>query len=60
MQLIRCTKKLQKEMGLKNPDLISKEPRDFYSNSILSNLDYSRVEVAAEERIRGLKDSRVR
>ena len=38
MQLIRCTKKLQKEMGLKNSDLISKEPRDSYLGSWHANL----------------------
>jgi len=30
MQLIRCTKKLQNEMGLKSSDLCAEEPRFSY------------------------------
>jgi len=40
MQLIRCTKKLQKEIGLKNSDLISNEPCDSYLGSWHANLIY--------------------
>jgi hypothetical protein len=38
MQLIRCTKKLQKEMGLKKPDLLDEEPRFSYLGSWHANL----------------------
>jgi hypothetical protein len=38
MQLIRCTKKLQKEMGLENSDLLSEEPRFSYLGSWHANL----------------------
>ena len=38
MQLIRCTKKLQKEMGLKKPDLLEEEPRFSYLESWHANL----------------------
>jgi hypothetical protein len=38
MQLIRCTKKLQKEMGLKPPDLCKEEPRFSYLGPWHANL----------------------
>ncbi|MGD8590929.1 MAG: hypothetical protein PVG22_19055 [Chromatiales bacterium] len=38
MQLIRCTKKLQKEMGLKQSDLCTEEPRFSYLGSWHANL----------------------
>jgi len=38
MQLIRCTKKLQKEMGLKQSDLCAEEPRFSYLGSWHANL----------------------
>ena len=38
MQLIRCTKKLQKEMGLKPPDLCAEEPRFSYLGPWHANL----------------------
>ena len=38
MQLIRCTKKLQKEMGLKPSDLCIEEPRFSYLGSWHANL----------------------
>ncbi|PVV14337.1 MAG: hypothetical protein B6D72_04200 [gamma proteobacterium symbiont of Ctena orbiculata] len=38
MQLIRCTKKLQKEMGLKQPDLCAEEPRFSYLGPWHANL----------------------
>lgn len=38
MQLIRCTKKLQKEMGLKKSDLLDEEPRFSYLGSWHANL----------------------
>ena len=38
MQLIRCTKKLQKEMGLKSSDLCTEEPRFSYLGSWHANL----------------------
>ena len=38
MQLIRYTKKLQKEMGLKQPDLCEEEPRFSYLGPWHANL----------------------
>ncbi|MCP5408376.1 MAG: hypothetical protein H6963_03650 [Chromatiaceae bacterium] len=38
MQLIRCTKKLQKEIGLKQSDLCTEEPRFSYLGSWHANL----------------------
>ena len=38
MQLIRCTKKLQKEMGLKQSDLCAEEPRFSYLGPWHANL----------------------
>ena len=38
MQLIRCTKKLQKEMGLKQSDLCTEEPRFSYLGPWHANL----------------------
>jgi len=38
MQLIRCTKKLQKEMGLKKSDLYVEEPRFLYLGPWHANL----------------------
>ena len=38
MQLIRCTKKLQKEMGLKPSDLCAEEPRFSYHGPWHANL----------------------
>ena len=38
MQLIRCTKKLQKEMGLKPSDLCAEEPRFSYLGPWHANL----------------------
>lgn len=38
MQLIRCTKKLQKEMGLKQADLCAEEPRFSYLGPWHANL----------------------
>ena len=38
MQLIRCTKKLQKEMGLKQSDLCAEEPRFSYLGAWQANL----------------------
>jgi len=38
MQLIRCTKKLQKEMGLKHSDLCAEEPRFSYLGPWHANL----------------------
>ena len=38
MQLIRCTGKLQKEMGLKKTDLIENEPNQSYLGSWHANL----------------------
>ncbi len=38
MQLIRCTKNLQKEMGLKNDDLIQQEPMPSLLGSCHANL----------------------
>ena len=38
MQFIRCTKKLQKEMGLKNADLIQQEPTPSLLGSWHANL----------------------
>ena len=40
MQLIRCTKKLQKEMGLKLSDLCTEEPRFSYLGPWHANLIY--------------------
>jgi hypothetical protein len=40
MQLIRCTKKLQKEMGLKPSDLCAEEPRFSYLGPWHANLIY--------------------
>jgi hypothetical protein len=40
MQLIRCTKKLQKEMGLKNSDMSENEPNDSYLGSWHANMIY--------------------
>ncbi|MCH8069036.1 MAG: hypothetical protein IID16_07215 [Candidatus Marinimicrobia bacterium] len=40
MQLIRCTKKLQKEMGLKKSDISENEPRESYLGSWHANLIY--------------------
>jgi hypothetical protein len=40
MQLIRCTKKLQKEMGLKQSDLYTEEPRFSYLGPWHANLIY--------------------
>ena len=40
MQLIRCTGKLQKEMGLKNTDLVEDEPGFSYLGSWHANLIY--------------------
>ena len=40
MQLIRCTAKLQKEMGLKKSDLVEDEPKFSYLGSWHSNLIY--------------------
>lgn len=40
MQLIRCTKKLQKEMGLKQSDLCTEEPRFSYLGPWHANLIY--------------------
>ncbi len=38
MQLIRCTKKLQKEMGLKQSGLCTEEPRFLYLGPWHANL----------------------
>jgi len=40
MQLIRCTKKLQKEMGLKKKDISENEPSESYLGSWHANLVY--------------------
>ncbi|MEN8264226.1 MAG: hypothetical protein ABFR82_12265 [Nitrospirota bacterium] len=40
MQLIRCTKKLQKEMGLKKSDVSENEPSESYLGSWHANLIY--------------------
>ena len=40
MQLIRCTKKLQKEIGLKQVDLCAEEPRFSYLGPWHANLIY--------------------
>ncbi len=40
MQLIRCTKKLQKEMGLKKSDMSEAEPKESYLGSWHANLIY--------------------
>jgi hypothetical protein len=40
MQLIRCTKKLQKEMGLKKSDISENEPKESYLGSWHANLIY--------------------
>ena len=40
MQLMRCTKKLQKEMGLKQSDLCEEEPRFSYLGPWHANLIY--------------------
>ena len=40
MQLIRCTKKLQKEMGLKKTDLVETEPEHSFLGSWHANLLY--------------------
>jgi hypothetical protein len=40
MQLIRCTKKLQKEMGLKKNDVSENEPSESYLGSWHANLIY--------------------
>ena len=40
MQLIRCTKKLQKEMGLKKSDISEDEPKESYLGSWHANLIY--------------------
>ena len=40
MQLIRCTKKLQKEMGLKKNDISEDEPSELYLGSWHANMIY--------------------